>query len=309
MMNYFLFIRRTFVAVLLLSVVGALDASEGTPMTLNCMFQMEKHYWGEQYTCIGQNVTTDRYDTYITQVTGSHMPGKSMKDVRTIHFQNQKTIFIPMNMNSMFPLLSALRIESSELRYLNQSTFKDMRQLTHIHLVDNKVEVVPPFNSLQALIYLSLSGNKIRYIDSEMLIGVKNLRFFFIADNEIEVIGSSLFRNNAKLEEISFAHNRIRMIGTKLVVPITDLKLARFDGNVCTNIDLRYVPNITFKLTAEFGQKCNVVCPSRAFDSSNYELDNLLRLNLKLKTQTTSARNEKQSLRYNCERINRIVKY
>lgn len=276
-------------------------------MTLQCKFQMEKHFWGEQYTCNGQNVVVNQYDTFVTQVSGEHLQGKSDKDVQAVFFQNQKSFFIPFNMSSMFPSLSALRIESSELTYLNESTFQYSNRLTHLHLVDNKLKDAPSkiFNRLPGLIYLSLSANKIRYIDSELLIGVKNLRFFFIADNEIEVVGSSLFRNNARLEEIIFDNNRIRTIGTKLVVPITDLKLARFDGNICTNIDLRYVPNITFKLTTEFGRNCSVVCPPREFGST-HEMDNLTRINQRLNSLTMADKVEKQTLRYSCERTIRI---
>src|SRR5690349_24751878 len=132
---------------------------EGTPLTLNCKFEMEKHYWGEQYTCIGQNVDISRYDTYVAQVTGNHLPGKTIKDVQTFHIDNERALFIPFNLNTTFPSLVALRIESSELRYLNATTFRALSQLTHIHLVDNELETIPKktFHNLQALTYLSLS--------------------------------------------------------------------------------------------------------------------------------------------------------
>jgi Leucine-rich repeat (LRR) protein len=131
-----------------------------------------------------------------------------------------------------------------------------------LHLENNIIEDVPKwaFRNLTELRWFSLRGNRIRYLESDLLVGMKKLWGFSATNNRIEVLPSNLFYNNPLLREIYFYNNRIRMIGTRLVNWATELKVAAFEGNACTQISIYDGADIRNQLTREFQTKCSIDC-------------------------------------------------
>lgn len=263
------------------------------------------HYMGQQYTCVGQNIVVNTFDTYVTGAIGTHMPGKTDKDVEAIYFNGQRTTFIPMKLSTPFPNLVVLNVEQSGLASINQTTFKGQTQLKFIQLNGNLIEYVPrkTFYGLTNLEWLGLASNKIRFLYSDMLQGLTELKRFSASGNPIEVIGSSFFRDNTKLELVYFQKTKLRMIGSNLVRLLTGLKIANFDGNLCTNINLQMDSDINNKLTKEFAEKCAVDC-SKAFNTAFGTIAELTRDNLKLNRQMMSNKMEKQSMQFICGNLN-----
>ena len=262
---------------------------------------MMVHYMGPpQYTCVGQNVVVETFNTYVSSATGRHMDGKTNKDVKAIYFNEQRTTFIPLRF-SPFPNLVIMNIEKSGLTYLNQTTFKDLTQLKYIQLDGNMIEYVPrkTFYGMDNLEWIGLAGNKIRFLYSDMLVGLTELRRFSASENPIEEIGSGFFRDNTKLQYVYFYKTKLRMIGSKLVRMLPNLEIANFEGNVCTNINLQRDPNMGGKLTTEFTQKCGIDC-SRALLASEDTIQDLTNENGKLNREIISIKIEKQSMRFNC---------
>lgn len=292
-----------FIAVFLLSVVGTTMArsSQGIPIILNCKYEMVAHYWGPMYTCVGQNVVVDTFDTYVTGAVGKHLDGRSDRDVEAIFFENQRTTFIPLKFSTPFPNLVALRVQMSGLTTVNQTTFANQGRLRYIHLDNNKIEFIPKktFYNLTNLEWISLGTNKIKVLNTDMLRGLTELRYFCASNNQIETIGSSLLRDNVKVEEIFFYNNKLRMIGWSLVRLLTDLKKARFDGNICTNINIMGDSDISDQLTSEFAQKCSVSC-TKTFAGANNKIEKLMDQNQKLIRTMMSNKLEKQSMKFNC---------
>lgn len=293
-----------FIAVLMLSVVGTTIArsSQGVPIMLNCKYEMFAHYWGPMYTCVGQDVVVDTFDTFVTGAVGKHLDGRSDRDVEAIYFKNQRTTFIPLKLSTPFPNLVAIRVQMSGLTIVNQTTFANQGRLRYIHLDNNKIENIPKktFYNLTDLQWISLGFNKIKTLNPDMLRGLTELRYFSASNNQIEIIGSSLFRDNVKIEEIFFYNNKLRMIGWSLVRLLNDLKKAQFDGNVCTNINIIGDSDISDQLTSEFSQKCAVSCP-KSFAGANNKIEKLMDQNQKLIRTMMSNKLEKQSMKFNCE--------
>lgn len=292
-----------FLAAVLLSMVGTLTAqlTQGSPITLNCKYEMVAHFWGPQYTCIGQNVVVDTFDTYVSGVSGTHMDGKGTRDVKAVFFENQRTTFVPLMLSKIFPNLEAMRIQASGLKTVNQTSFSNSGGLKYIHLDDNKIEFIPKktFYNLTDLEWISIGANKIKAIHPDMLRGLTELRYFSASKNEIEVVGSSLLRDNVKVEKILFYNNKLKMIGWSLVRLLVDLKKARFDGNVCTNINISDESDISNQLTNEFAQKCSVSC-LKTFNEFDIRIENLMDQSQKLSRKMMSNKLEKQSLKFNC---------
>lgn len=289
-----------------LFAVGSINAQgmegDGTPMTLNCKYMMTEHLWGSQYTCVGENVVVNTFDTYVTGATGAHMPGKADKDVEAIFFMRQKTTYIPLNFSKPFPNLNAMRVQQSGLTYIDQMTFKGQTQMKYIQLDDNLIEYIPrkTFYGMTSMIWMSLGTNKFRFLYTDMLRGLTELKLFNARNNQIEVIGSSFFRDNTKLELVYFDGNKLRMIGSKLVQLLPGLKLAYFDRNECTNINLEMDPDMNNKLTTEFSQKCAVDC-SKAFSTARNTIQEMTNEIRYLNRDMTNNRMEKQSLRFDCD--------
>lgn len=305
LINNLFFSLRFFLAALLLSIVAgditAAESSRGSPITLVCKYEMVSHFWGSQYTCIGQDVVVNTYDTFVTRAVGTHLAGMGDGDVQAVFFKNQKMTFIPLMMSTPFPNLNALRVDMSGLTTINQTTFVNQGRLRYIHLDNNRIEFIPKktFYNLTNLEWLSLGANKISALNPDMLRGLTELKYFSVSNNEIEVIGSSFFRDNVKIQIILFYNNKLRMIGWSLVRFLPGLKNARFDGNVCTNINIIDASDISDQLTSEFSQKCSVSC-SKAFNAANNKIEKLMGQRENLKRTLMKNKMEKQSMTFDC---------
>jgi Leucine-rich repeat (LRR) protein len=245
-------------------------------LTLECDFGMIRHYWGEMYTCIVRNLVTRNYYEYVVNATGDHMNGKTDKDVQCVYVLGQRTPFIPYNITSPFGRVTALRVEGSGVRHVNR-TWSYEGPLEYLHFENNYITDVPAwaFRNMTELKWFSLRGNRIRYLESGLLTGMKNLWRFSVSRNQIEVIPSGLFRDTTGLKEIYFYNNRIRMVGPKLVKFIQGLKIAAFMGNPCTEISIYDGVDVGNRLTTEFTTKCAVDCRHAqiAVEKDNKELE------------------------------------
>jgi Leucine-rich repeat (LRR) protein len=142
-------------------------------------------------------------------------------------------------------------------------SFCSLGPLEYIHLENNLIEDVPKwaFRNLTELQWLSFGANRIRYLESGLLVGMNKLRRFSATNNRIEVVPSNLFHDNPVLREIYFFNNRIRMVGGRLVNGLSDLKVAAFQGNACTDISINNGDTtIRDQLTREFQTKCSIDC-------------------------------------------------
>lgn len=134
--------------------------------------------------------------------------------------------------------------------------------LQYLHLENNLIEEVPrrSFTNLTDLRWISFRNNRIRYIDSGILHGMKKLWRFSASNNLIEVVPTGLFHDTSAIREIYFYNNRIRMVGWRMVNWTPNLKVAAFYGNGCTDISIYDGADIRGRLTKEFQSKCSVDC-------------------------------------------------
>jgi uncharacterized protein YvpB len=90
-------------------------------ITLECDYAFMRHFWGEMYTCVVRNLVS-LGQTYVYNVTGQHMTGKTVNDVECVYVLGQSTPFLPYNITTPFGgNVKALRVERSGLRYLNRT--------------------------------------------------------------------------------------------------------------------------------------------------------------------------------------------
>lgn len=90
------------------------------------------------------------------------------------------------------------------------------------------------------------------------------------------------------------------MIGRNLVKPLTNLQIANFGKNVCTNINFEMNPDKNNKLTEEFSRKCAVDC-SKAYSAWTNAVQEMANEIRSLNRDMMNNGIEKQLLMFDCE--------
>jgi Leucine-rich repeat (LRR) protein len=121
--------------------------------------------------------------------------------------------FMPRNIGSHFKKIENLVIQSSDLKYINRSDFRDsnLTQLEVLSLFNNKIESIPhdAFYDLPLLRHLDIENNLISFLEPELLTNSINLHVFAAGSNLIEEIHENFFTNNHRLWKVMLNDNQI----------------------------------------------------------------------------------------------------
>lgn len=150
---------------------------------LSCSFQwMSVERTGNQYTC--NVIALDFSDnlTHITGYEGTHFPGHSSIDVKTIFsmrtFRSDPNItFLPKGFANFFPNIIAFFIWESEIEKLNGDELEEHPNLQHFMIFQSKFTRVPGnfFASNPNMIYIAMSNNGIEHVGEGLLDNLKSL--------------------------------------------------------------------------------------------------------------------------------------
>lgn len=163
------------------------------------------------------------------------------------------------------------------------------------------------FPNLEAV---KLFESRVKFLENFDFRFLAKLKYLSLEKNDIEVLQSDIFLFNKELIEVNLKSNKLKFIAPRLLVPLTKLKIAKFNDNVCidesadNSISLNALkrplddncptPEFLVKKNAEFIKK--VV-------SFNYTIADLTSKNDKLETtlkETTTSlltcENESESL-------------
>lgn len=80
---------------------------------------------------------------------------------------------------------------------------------------------------------LYMMHSKVQHLLNGDLDGLKNLRVFDVSHNPIEMLGQDFFKGHDTIEIISFYDCHLKMIHPNSLNPLTNLKEAHFEQNVC----------------------------------------------------------------------------
>lgn len=155
--------------------------------TINCVY--EDLNWGgilpSEYTCTGTVSASDN-NTSVLTVTGTHLTGRTNADVRGFSIYNsQITNRLPSNINSFFPNIVAVDWVFGTLSTINS---EDLRQFPN-------------------LIMLSVFGNQLTLLDSNLFTHTRSLRWVELSNNRITNIGEGILANLTDLQFVLFERN------------------------------------------------------------------------------------------------------
>jgi hypothetical protein len=162
-------LRIYFLLAILLHVE---NSAQG--ISVECKFQDLN--WGDVigtvYTCWLQPQTISGHQT-ITEVTGTHLTGRTNNDVKGINSYDGafKCDRIPKNFNNFFPNIEAIYFVQSGLKMLTKEDLKQFPKLKILYVHYNDLESLDgdlfEFNTELEEIYFS--NNKLKSIGSDLL--------------------------------------------------------------------------------------------------------------------------------------------
>lgn len=171
-------------------VVGFTYMSQSTvyAININCDFSDIENCIRNCYQCEVKDLVVTKPNQTATAINGFHLnPDDSNFDVVTLKIIDQMVSHLPSGLYQHFPYITVLRIWSSGLQTFTQKDVRELKYLTD----------------------LSLSGNLLEALDSD------------------------LFLFNRRLIKIDFSRNRLKHVGTNLLNPLKILMVADFYHNDC----------------------------------------------------------------------------
>lgn len=88
------------------------------------------------------------------------------------------------------------------------------------------------FPNLKGLI---IDSSELSSFSKEDLQQFPQLKFLMIGNNNIEVLENDLFERNEHIEWLTFINNFTKHIGSEILNPLKDLKVANFQRNTCVS--------------------------------------------------------------------------
>lgn len=141
------------------------------------------------YSCDVQSITADDKEDVVT-VTGDHAKGKDNGDVKFLNI-GLEVGNIPTNIGNTFKKLKGVQFWYAGLASITKD---DIKQFSELEI-------------------FSVHGNKLEFLDGDLL------------------------NHNSKFEWIDFRNNSISQIGPNLLKSLKDLDAIFFSGNICIDRD------------------------------------------------------------------------
>lgn len=152
--------------------------------TLKCDFSVIA-FWevGNNYGCNGEFLLDDRDEMNLMKITGSHLTGKTNKDVLGVKFLNQAVTRFPRGIENFFPNLEAIWCEVGELTAVTKDDFAPFPMLKQVHFYGHKIKVLNSdlFASNPNIMHVSFAGNPLRSIGSTTFTRLRELKSLYLA--------------------------------------------------------------------------------------------------------------------------------
>lgn len=153
-------------------------------VNLYCEFSVITHNpLGSYYTCIG-NIENTENPTFIEELQGAHLNGKSNADVAVFYERNSFLRFIPSNLADIFPNLRAIVI------------FGPLRQI-----VSNDFKPFPD------LLWFYSTGARVTSIDGDLFQPTPKIMWAQIIDGKLENVGRNILDGLEDLKWADFRRN------------------------------------------------------------------------------------------------------
>jgi hypothetical protein len=159
--------------------------SIASALTLNCDFRDHRSYWGLNYACVVQNLSTNETDRTITDINGTHVAGKTNDDITKVLVEHQQCKYLPLNVGAHFKNLEVLYVMKSHVEKL---TNKDLDGLTKLKIFD-------------------VSYNPIKRLHKDFFVGHESIQIVSFYDCSLNFIETGALEALTNLKEGHFQFN------------------------------------------------------------------------------------------------------
>ncbi|KAG5668341.1 hypothetical protein PVAND_016284 [Polypedilum vanderplanki] len=111
-------------------------------------------------------------------IKGSHVDGKTNKDVKWLDFSDCNFINFPRNLQDFFPNIISLRIDCSKLEKISREDFRKWKNLVYFRIENCGLKCLKGdiFRDLKDLWHISFKNNEIKEIEPEIIDGLTKLK-------------------------------------------------------------------------------------------------------------------------------------
>lgn len=176
--------------------------------------------------------------------------------VKRLVIHKKSIVFIPTNLDHLFPNLNKLLIKNSGVIAIDTYDFMNMTNLIYLNLENNAIRNVPAetFIGLQDLKMLHLTSNLIETLEPRAFAGLSSLTFLSLADNWLSSVNSEAFDGLQNLVTLLLNDNRLQIIDPNVLFVSPNLENVIFVDNICTNLS---TPSSSLsEIADDINQKC-----------------------------------------------------
>jgi len=171
-------------------------------MEIKCTFDK---LFEEFYSCLVRNQQIP--ENQELNFTGQHESGKTNMDVLYVEFRYCTVTKVPQGLTKIFPNLTSLVIDGSELKKICKNDLVEYKNLKEFKFYRNEIEFLPGnlFEDFKNLEWISFYKNKLKVIEPNILDGLDKLKYVDFSVNPnygkcYSTIPNSL--PNATLDEV-----------------------------------------------------------------------------------------------------------
>jgi len=155
----------------------------------------------DNHKCDAIDLLVANSESSIRQVVDDEESNLEIEDVKEISIENQKSFFLPTNLDQLFPKLEKLSIIASRLIAIDNVKLSNLKNLKK----------------------LFLSKNEIKFISATDFAGLKNLQGLDLSFNNIADIEAGSFDELKSLEILNLQGNFLTKFNFKLLVETQNL--------------------------------------------------------------------------------------
>lgn len=221
---------------------------------LNCRFE----YFQSHYSCLVQDFVATNGFIVIQKVSGQHLDGNTNDDVERLYFEDQNIPFLPHGIDERFINLKLLSVINSSLVHINNEALK-MNNLIDLTIEYNNIKYIDEntFQNLRQLKSLNLASNHIAELHLNTFKNMNELKTLNLNWNQLELLKAGVFNDCRNLQTLMLRQNKLKIIDKSILDPLESLQYIYLQGNVCVN---RNDYHDFIELKAEIASKCIDVC-------------------------------------------------
>ncbi|KAL7014514.1 hypothetical protein ACKWTF_015979 [Chironomus riparius] len=187
-------------------------------LDVNCYYD-EFNYWSPNmtYRCFVMNVSTPD-NTFVTNITGTHMANKSNDDVISFHCWGANLKFFPKGLERIYSNLIGIQITDCGLKVINQADLNKYVKLKYLSLTSNNIEYIGNdiFKFNTKLEVIDLENNKIQQIDTQVFQHLNYLTSLDLSGNPFNKMTAD--NNSTEVQEVTKKASKLQSLHDEAIV-------------------------------------------------------------------------------------------